>query len=544
MNEPTATKPKPIRRIADFATSRIRGAAGTMARVTKAFGNSLNVMSPPPPIPHPDDLSRPNTSIMTSQITPPPNIDRYPIIIGSKINQTYVSSVERAAITGYRQQQVDVYTELMDHMPEVAGMFIQRVLAVTTGRLDFVPPERFKEDQEAIDYALEVQNQVESIPKWSQVKYRLLFQGLWNGLSCEEKIFDFEPFPKEDGIQWRIIDSEQIHTRRLSYPLANIWQLRIFDQGLGGGAGSNAATFGVAVSDLPMKYAVHAPTLRAEYPTREGLGRLASTYMMVKRLVMRVSAQDYERFVKPWVIAYFNTDPTFGGNPRLASAKDISSAQAAVAALGMGSLTSATLPNSVKVELIEQASKLSQSEFSHYLDSSLALLIQGQPFTSLGNKFGSKGTTEGAQDDSTAIAKEDASQFCETLTEHYARVLMKLNHPDKLEKTPRAVIKFARKRAPLTYVEAVTIGLPLDGTRVAEEEGMPLLPKDAGPDAVRCTLVAPTPANMIKTNVDAPTGDDAKGNKPLKAGYVGHLMTPPKPEPPVLPPGAKGKGDK
>lgn len=490
---------------------KVRRAAGEVARRVGSgianVGNSLDYLPTGTTAPAPATANGLTTpEILAAQICPPPNTDRYPIIIGAFLTMQYISSAERSALTGYRMQQVDVYSELLDHEPHGYGVLAQRFLNVTDGKQTIEPADDSDRAKVICD---EINQDLDQLHNLDAVKSRLLWHGCFFGIGCEEKILE-----KTD--RWRIVDSEMIHSRRLSYPDWLYWDLHIWDQGLGGGMGSDAAKYGVRIADFPHKFAVHKPQLRGEYPTREGLGRLLSTFFALKRMTMRVTSQDFERFIKPWVLAYYNTGMEVGGS-RIASDEDIAASEQATRALGQGALTSASLPNSIKVELLRAASSMTQMEFAHYLDSSIDILVRGQTFTTAPGKFGTKGGNETGNEGELKIARSDAKQLSATLRRDYVGTLMFLNHRNEMNLTPK--VKIVPEVTPditklsAVITEQVANGLPISRNATASSLGLTLADGISMKDV---PLVAQTAIDPSRNPVNA------------------HLE---KPEPPKLPSG-------
>lgn len=499
-----------------LAQPRKTAAAGVrrIGRGVVDIGNSLDFVPTGQTAPLPADAKGLTTNaILTNQIAPPPNTDRYPIIIGSLLTFQYISSAERAALTGYRMQQVDVYSELLDHEGHGFGVVAQRILNVVDGKMSYEPADSSDRAKQLCD---EIEGDLEQLDDIDTVKSNLMWHGLYFGLGCNEKIF-------ERADRYRIVDFEMVHSRRLSYPDWLYWDLHIWDQGLGGGMGSDAAKFGIRIADFPNKFVIHKPQIRGEYPTREGLGRLLSTIFALKRMVLRVTAQDFERFIKPWVLAYYNTG--FGGDEaRIASDEDIAASETATRALGQGALTSASLPNSIKIELLRAASSMTQMDFANFLDQTMDILVRGQTFTTAPGKFGTKGGNETGNEGEMKIARQDAKQLAATWRRDVVRSLMFLNHPSELHLTPK--VKIVPQTTPdLTKLSAmiteqVANGMPVSRNVAASELGLTLAEGTDPKDVPLTPMTAVDPSRIA-------------GNE--------HVKEPPKPEVTLPPKGGPKK---
>ena len=440
-------------------------------------------------------------------LTAPPSIERYPIIIGSNLSIGYVSATMRNALAGYRYQFVDVLAELLDHEPEGFTQLAKRVTAVAGARCEVLPVDAAK--PRAVEIADAYRAQHEAIDDRHDAFLRLMW-GIYYGVAAEEIMY------VRDGAGWMIDGFQFIHSRRLNYPDWNAFDLYVWDQGPGGLLGSGSgAQLGLRIADLPQKFIVHAPALRADYQTREGLGRILSTYFMIKRLVMRICAQDFERFVRPWVIGYYSTIEEGETVPRAAETQDIQDLTAATRSLGGGSLNSATLPDSVKIELIEHASKLDAKTFLEYLDTAIQKAVNGQTHTSSPGANGSRSAGEVAERGTIRIERFDAQMFASTWRRSVIKTWTEMNFPGEQALAP--IIKFHVEDVPdqtTTANVAATVskvGFPIDFTKLAPMIGMPLDEERAAIRAAAPDVIGdPKRGKDIAgddSDVDAPTYD-------------------------------------
>lgn len=424
---------------------------------------------------------------LTALIAPPPQIDKYPIIIGSNISLTYISSASRLALSGFRAQFVDVLDELLDHEPHGYSVLSKRVLSTAGGRLDVSP---VSQEPLAIEIADCVRAQLEAIPHRTQSFAQLLW-GLYYGISAQEIVWE------RDASGWRVRQLQLIHPRRLSYPDSRTWDLYVWDQG---SAMSNwftpsghGAIAGIRIESEPHKFVVFAPSLRGNYQTREGLGRILSTYFAFKRLVLRVGAQDFERFVRPWAIATYRTsDDQAPDRPRTAGDEDVLAADRAIKALGAGSLSGVTLPDSIKIELLKATSTLSFEDFLAYLDAAISKAVLGQTFTTQSGKFGSRSTADVGKRETLELTRYDAAGLSDALRDSVARSIVSLNYPGFEALTPRLKIHVDEAPDPAAILELARVGasldMPIDAIKIAEQVGLPLVQNDTD---LRLRLVKP-----------------------------------------------------
>lgn len=471
----------------------------------------------------------PPTTPDRARLAPLPLSDKSPTVLGQGITLTYLASVKRIATYGYRQQFVDLLSELLEEDPHAYCVMQQRILAVAGGRLEIQSAELAQDDperEEAEAIAAEVRGQINRLPNRTQSIAALMW-GVFFGLSCAENIWAREP------ARWRIERLGFVHSRRLAYPESGSWELHIWDQGqvLGGRAGfyqpTNGPSFGLRVSDYPGKFVVHAPQVRGEYPTRDGLGRQIATYLCLKRMIVRVSAQDFERFVKPWVIAYYTTTDAKTGKPRLAGTEDIAAADEAMRAAGIGALAGVTLPDSVRIELLRAASTLNLQQFLDYLDAASSKAIAGQTFTVQSGQYGTKGTADMGKVQQLELARYDAAVLSDTLERDLVSWIVRFNFPGRQHLCPRVRILVEetpdRKAVIDVAAKAVAIGMPVDADKLGEGLGLVLTPNTTGKprrlspvSAVALSSLDPTiapppapPANDVETDEETGSEDEA-----------------------------------
>lgn len=424
-------------------------------------------------------------------LAPPPQIDKYPIIIGQNLTGQAVSSAYRLGITGWRYQFVDVINELLEQDPGTRGVLRQRLLGVSCGREQIDAPQLPESMAAEQDLAKRIRDhwawEYEGIPFKTQALGQLDWAVVY-GVSGAEIQWD-----KQDT--WRIVGLSNIHSRRLNYPDPFSWDLHIYDQGLVGPGMTmmpTQGTFRLRVRDYPGKFITHTPALNADYPTRDGEARYIGVYMLLKRIIVRATAQDFERVIRPWLIGYFKRPPQQG--EQVAGEKDIAALEQVVNKLGMGVLNAATLPDACKVEILRAAATMQVGEFLSFLNREIAKSLLGQAFTTEPGPNGNLATAEVADRNTLKILQYDAKCRCETVERYMVAPWMALNYPSvdprlapkhtiHVEELPSAkdVIEVAAK--------AHSMGLPMDrddlgqrvGVKLTDDESKQVKPKQAAP---------------------------------------------------------------
>lgn len=415
------------------------------------------------------------------QLAPPPLIDRYPIIQGSNVTFGYIHSVMRLALTGYRAQMVDLLAEMLDQEPHGFSAISKRTIAIAGGRIEVTIPPDLTDDGEktkAQEICDDVRRMLMRIPHRAS-HFATLAWAIYTGIGASEIMWS------HDG-QWDVTGLQFIHSRRLSYPDPTCWDLFVWDQGAIGIP--PYGSYGIRIKNEPGKFLVHAPRLRAEYPTREGLGRILVAYFTIKRIVLRVSAQDFERFVKPWVVAYYCTNDGAIDMPRSADEADIEAARLAMRGLGSGSLAGAVLPDSVKLDLMRAATELDQAKFLDYLDGAISKACVGQTHTAQPGASGSRAAAEVAKEDTKEIARYDAECFADSIEECLVFPYVANRYPGFEHLAPVVAIHTDKPEA-LSIIEAATklaeYDAPVDADKIAAQAGVALLPPEDGDDRPR-----------------------------------------------------------
>jgi hypothetical protein len=385
-------------------------------------------------------------------IAPAPIADRAPIVIGQNLTLSYLASTYRLATQGIRY-------------PFVAG-----------ARLDIQPaklPAGHRETARALEICGEVDRQVRRIPRLAQSLGALAWGNVF-GISAAE-------IEWERTERWTAKRLHFIHSRRLSYPDATSWDLHVFDQGASSvmapaRPGAKAA-MGLRIADYPGKFVVHTPQLSGDYPTRDGEGRYIGVYLALKRTIVRASAQDFERTIRPWVLGYFNRESDKNART-VADKDDIRQLEATVRALGLGSLNGAILPDACKVEILRAASTANAQEFVAFLDGQVTKAMLGQTFTTEPGKFGAKGVTETAKKGSLELARYDGRCLADSLEAGLVHWIVRLNFPGEEHLAPDLALAVDEEPDPELLMrlakDADAIGVPLDYVELGRRLRLPL----------------------------------------------------------------------
>jgi phage gp29-like protein len=423
-------------------------------------------------------------------LAPWPQVDRYPVVQGAMSLQT-VSSAMRQATSGLRQRYVDILDELLEREPHGQAVLGQRNLTVACSRLEVIPAATKPgslDEAEAKSLATMVGDQLDSVDDMP-THLSLLLWGNYYGVTSSENHY------VRDGAGWGFTHFGFIHTRRLSYSDPSTWDLHLLD-GYGGR--------GIRLDDYPFKFTTHTPRIRGDYPTREGLGRVLGFWFTLKAMAVANSASAVERYARPWALAYFSTGSE--GHPRPASEEDIQRANQAMNALGAGSLSSAVLPDSIKVALERVEGGITQSEFIKLCDAQIGEVVLGQNQTTSLGPHGSQAAVAVLKEGSRELFSYDALSLAATLRRDVARSIVSLNRPGLERLTPRLTLHIDRPD-PVRLVDladkASRLGMPVDARALGEMVGLPLVDPD-DEDAIRLGPVAPVTLQELQGGTPPP----------------------------------------
>lgn len=421
-----------------------------------------------------------------SKIAPWPLIDKYPTIIGSALSLAYLSACYRLALTGHRREYVDALTELIERDPHLYAVLMQRTLTACGARL--IVQARDSKSPRSKKLAEDVQKMIDGIQGLRQSLATLIFSGLFFGIgACE---IDWQPCErrtrKGTKVGWAPKKLEFIHSRRLAYPNPGTWDLCIWDQGQVIGNDYAAPTnrlFGVRMKDYQGKFVTFSPQLHADYPTREGVGRIVAFWSALKTMGARGAAQYVERYSKPWAIATYAT--TSSGIPRAAEASasnnDVGAANAALAALGTGSLAGAVVPDSIKLQLQQITGSRSAIGHKDWLDicnREMSKGVLGQTDTT-DSGAGSRARASVAKRGSDQIARLDVMLIADALQVDLVDWIVRYNWPSDFDKRPILTLAIDPEPDPFGIIKlgaaAAEAGMPVDAEVIAKTCGIKLV---------------------------------------------------------------------
>jgi phage gp29-like protein len=477
-----------VRRSAARATLAVRGAASTVAKPVLPPAKGAPLEQPPIGV-----------TPKYGALAPYPLIDRYPIVIGQNLTLTYIASVFRLATTGYRQQYVDLLDELLEQDPHLYSVVQKRVLNVANARLEIVPAE-LPEDDKRVDRATElaawVGGELARIPELVQQLSGLLWGGVYYGVGACEIHWT------RDANAWRADRLSFVHSRRLAYPDAQAWDLYVWDQGQvygwsspWGSSPTNNNIFGLRVADYPGKFVVHAPQLRGDYPTRDGVGRQTATFAALKRIAGRGASTYLERFANPWVDGAYSTQAD--GKPREATDTEINDAKAAIQAQ-TGPPSSYLHPDTIKLEAKAADAgrpKVTYTEWLGACNAELSKAVLGGTLgTEVGKGGGNRALGEVQERSELDLLGYDAKCLADTLDRDLIQWLVRLNFPDEMDLCPHAMIHVAKDPDPATLLKnvyaATQCGVPVDADWVGQEAGLHLVDKDDEDGPARRTFLS------------------------------------------------------
>ena len=319
-------------------------------------------------------------------LAPTPINDRFPIVVGQSLNASYISQCYRLATTGYLQQYVDLANEMLEQDPTLFSVVQKRIMATANGRMELTDPGLPLSDKDAgiSKKILEAcQTEVSRIPDLTQALQAQLW-AIYYALGAEEIFWN------RDSTGWHIDRFGFIHRRRLAYPNYQSWDLYIWDQGqvLGwdtpwGKSPTNSHLFGLRVGDWPGKFWIHAPQLRGDYPTRDGLARQTIMWAMLKRIGARGAASYLERFAKGFMDVSWTTTHADEGRtgPREATSEDIADANRMMESIGAGSGSGTAHPDSIQINPQSfdggAGSKLTYQEWISLCDAQMSKAVLG-----------------------------------------------------------------------------------------------------------------------------------------------------------------------
>jgi len=455
----------------------------------------LRVGGEPPRPPNADstiELKQPSLPIPKEDregaaVAPWPLIDKYPTIVGSGLSLAYLSATYRLALTGYRREYVDALSELIERDPHLYAVLMQRVLTACGARLILNP--RDPNSKRCKKIADDCQKMLDSIQGFRQSLATIVFSGLYYGLgACE---IDWMPVTRKGRggprVGWEPRKLNFIHSRRINFPDPGSWDMRIWDQGQVLSNATNNVTnklYGIRIADYPGKFVTFAPQLHADYPTREGVGRVVAFWSALKTMGARGAAQYVERYAKPWALATYATTST--GTPRAAEASasnnDVGAANAALTALGTGSLAGAVVPDSIKVTLQQitgSRSNIGHKDWIDICNREMSKGVLGQTDTTDGGSGGSRARASVQKTGSNQIARLDVMLIADAFQIGLIDYIVRLNWPNDFDKRPILTLAVDPEPDPYGVVKLAAMfagaGAPVDADDIARTIGIRLV---------------------------------------------------------------------
>lgn len=424
-------------------------------------------------------------------LAPWPLNDRYPFITGANLTLSYIAQVFRLATSGYRQQYVDLLNELLEMDPHLYSVVSKRIVSSAVGRIEVqaldLPEDhpRYKAAQEA---AALCTLEVARIPNLTQEIAALLW-AVYHGVSASEIYWS------RDSDGWHPERLQFVHSRRLSYPDYQSWDVHIWDQGQvygwttpWGAAPTTQGTFGLRVADYPGKFIVHAPQLRNDYPTREGVGRHCAIWATLKRIGARGASAYLERFAKGFLdVSWTTTDQ---GKPRAADDPEIELAQSIAAAIGPGSGSYASHPDTITLKHLgfegqSGAAKLTWESWINVCDAQLSKGVLGGTINTDhrgSGGLGGKGVAESQERGEVSLEQYDGTCLAETIKRDLLWWIIRLNKPELIDVVPNCRLHVEADPDPKALLEAgkslTDMGAPVDVDALADMVGIPLIPNE------------------------------------------------------------------
>lgn len=486
-----------------------------------------------------DQVAAPNHP--PGALAPWPQVDRYPIILGSRLTFEYIGAAQRIAMTGYRQQWVDLLRELIRRDPTAVANLSARILATAGGRVKVVSaaasfksddagqamrervaavreaaglspslPEMTEDERILADQiAAHVQRQIDALSRKPQILNQQLW-AIYYGVSGNENFWERTPS------EWRLTGLEYLHPRRLSYPDQNNWHPHVWDQGMvlptePWGQYPTSQPFGVDTCDYPFKFLIHTPELLSGYPTEDGLGFVLAWFLAAKTMGVRSYMQFIERYAKPGTVAKYNTSHS-DGKPRNATDEDIALARDIVQKMGFGGLPGAAIPDSITLELFGPAAMKGGSgtadpkTFAEYCDEQIARAIRTTSGLQGGQKNGNRSAMETMMKDANRVAFYDAMGLSATWTRDIAKPIAALNYPSLERLCPAVLIHVDDEPGPEVMLDrierAAKVGFPIDADKAASVVGLSELLAARGDTEAR--ILYP-----VKALEDKPGDEDA-----------------------------------
>ncbi len=421
-------------------------------------------------------------------LAPVPVNDKWPIVIGPNLSLQYVSAVYRLSLQGFRQQYIDLADELLDKDPHAAGVLSKRILGVVSHEMSIRPAKTeagSNDEKLANELARFCEEMLESIPDLDTYVGSIQW-AIYYGLKGLENHW------RRDGRGWILDRVTDIHPRRLSYPAPMSWDLYVWDTGpvyptISPNFRASPSNFGygIRVADYPGKFVIHAPKIRGNYPTREGLGRQLMYWMVLKLAAARGGLQYLERFARPIPDVTYTTRDGNTRESRAANDKDIEDAKAAARAMGAGALADWVHSDAVKVSLLTPdqnggTAKLTYKEWIAICNAEMSKGALGNTLTTEASGSGSRALGDTQERGELRVLKYDARMLANTLRRDILAWIVANNFPNApLRLVPHVTIPVEEAPDPMKVIEKAArgaqAGIPIDADKTAAEAGLHII---------------------------------------------------------------------
>ena len=462
------------------------------------------------------------------QVAPAPWTDKYQHRVGSALSPQYITAVNRAADSGRMAAYADLLDELRAADPHLDGVLFKRCSRVAGARWEVAPQSNTRKRALAKEVAAFVELALQGIPSFNSHLLHLM-GGVYHGRSALECVW------KDSSEGFVVGEMHPVHARRVSFPAQN-WEAHLYDET--GTATSFTQWPGVPFSSYPAgKYVLHLPTLRNEYPTREGLGRVVQWYSLFKRWTMRDWMALAELAGRPGRVGYFGTG---GANPEMragalptASPAHINELEDALA--DWSGAAYAVLPDTVKVDFVNVAAGYSDlhEKLIKHLNAELSKAVLGGTLTTDAGERGARALGDTQQDEQLMIARWDARALSETITRQLVEPLVRYNFGDDAP-VPRFTIDVSPDKDRAAFAQLVKsladAGLNIPQSWVRDEANIPepkpgepiLIPREpVEVDAVGVpvnTEPESAPGTEKVKRTEQPTSNASANNAPAKKG--------------------------
>lgn len=438
------------------------------------------------------------------ELAPWPTTDKYPVVIGPGLSLQYISTIFRLSLQGLRQQYVDLLDELLDKDLHAYSIISKRVTAIATGVVQLTPSDGGSALSEEI--ASFCQKAINAIPDLMQQLAQLSWATFY-------AVVGNEIHWGRDGRTWFPERLSFIHSRRLSFPAPSSWDLYLWDQGATLPNGPSLSrplvrtkpqSYGLRIADFPGKFIIHAPQIRGNYPTREGLGRQLAYWLALKLAASRNAPRYLEQFARPVPVASYASGPS--DKPRKASGEDIADAKAALKAMGAGALASWLHSDAITLDKNVFDTGTAKITFKEWIDICNAemskAVLGGTLSTEVGSTGGNRALGQEQGKGEGRLLQFDAALLAGTIKRDLIGPLVRLNFPNASAlDMPNVKLHFEGDPDPELILDrakkATDMGAVVDHDATMEAAGIKVIPE--GEVGKRRRLIAVQPTKSLET---------------------------------------------